>query len=236
VNARLRRAVPNAVFDAAFAALRHSPRLLGYRAALRMCWSEEEPPVPQTLPEGYALQSIIGPSPFVGWIETLGSAGIRVTAATWSLSGFDGEAACALGLIHDGTLIGTAGVSRFSRHDARTGLLNWVGIRPDYQGRGLARPLVASCIRTAYQSGVRTLLLVTDDERIAGIRTYQAVGFRPCIYTWDWTHGPRWRRIQRSIAAPLSFCEEQTHDAVMRQADPASDPAAREFAHKTPRS
>ncbi len=61
------------------------------------------------------------------------------------------------------------------------GTLGWFGplaVRPDHQGQGLAQRLVAECLRSAEERGVRLMGLETLANSAQHIHLYQKLGFR----------------------------------------------------------
>lgn len=164
-----------------------------------------------TIPAPYRLQIATGTTAPAGWIDSLVSAGIRVTDETWR-STFGGDAAASAAVLIDaaGSTIGTAGTRPISAADG-VALLTWVGIHAEHQGRGLAKPLVTAALHAAAASGMKTVFLVTDDYRLPAIRTYLSAGFRPCLHSWDWMQRPRWRRIVRRLGMTLDACDQASH-------------------------
>jgi GNAT superfamily N-acetyltransferase len=79
----------------------------------------------------------------------------------------------------DGRAIGTA-TAWFNREceDSDIGRLHWVGIHPDYQGRGLAKPLVGAAMERLAQSHNRAYLTTQTTSWIA-VKVYLDFGFAP---------------------------------------------------------
>lgn len=59
------------------------------------------------------------------------------------------------------------------------GLVHWVAIQPEYQGRGLAKPLVSMVCQQFRDLGYSRLLLKTSSGRIPAVNLYLHFGFRP---------------------------------------------------------
>lgn len=55
--------------------------------------------------------------------------------------------------------------------------IRMLAVRPDYQGRGLGRILVETCVRLAEQDGADALFLHSTQDMDAAHRLYQALGF-----------------------------------------------------------
>ena len=212
IKARLRHALPHWALDLAFSAGRLVQPGLSHRSSLKMCWVPDALPMIGTLPADYEIVSIGGEVAPAAWVETLKAAGLSVTPATWTEDYCGNQKlTVVLGIMHRGTIVGTAGVKTLSPDMPATGLLTWVGLRPEHQGRGLAGPLVAACLRGARDAGAESVFLVTDDHRLPAIKTYLSAGFRPCLTSWDWTHRPRWRQASRRLRANVTWCQDFAH-------------------------
>lgn len=83
-------------------------------------------------------------------------------------------------LAGDGQVIGTAsawfGSEALGRH---LGRIHWVAIHPDWQGRGLAKPLLSAACRRLAALGHRESYLKTSSARVEAINLYLSFGFRP---------------------------------------------------------
>ncbi len=60
------------------------------------------------------------------------------------------------------------------------GQIHWVAIHPDFQGLGLAKPMLSVAMKRLQQSHVRSFLR-TSTGRLAAIKTYLDFGFMPDI-------------------------------------------------------
>lgn len=74
----------------------------------------------------------------------------------------------------DGEVIGTA-TAWFD--DTATGRVHWVAIVPEYQGRGLSRPLLWVIGQTLRELGHSRAVLTTSNLRPVAISLYQKFGF-----------------------------------------------------------
>ncbi len=77
-------------------------------------------------------------------------------------------------LAPDGHVIGTA-TAWFDSPEI--GRVHWVAIVPEYQGRGLARPLLGAVGQTLRELGHTRAVLTTSLERPVAIALYQTLGF-----------------------------------------------------------
>ncbi|HRW10436.1 MAG TPA: GNAT family N-acetyltransferase [Caldilineaceae bacterium] len=82
----------------------------------------------------------------------------------------------------EGPPIGTA-TAWFGVEEARRseGLVHWVAIHPSYQGRGLAKPLLAATCHRLCVLGHQRAYLNTSTVRIPAINLYLSFGFIPAM-------------------------------------------------------
>lgn len=76
----------------------------------------------------------------------------------------------------------------------RWGKLHWVAIVPEYQGRGLAKPMMTAVCRRFRELGHERVYLTTATSRISAIRLYQRFGFKPLIR--DESDAALWRAFE----------------------------------------
>jgi GNAT superfamily N-acetyltransferase len=80
----------------------------------------------------------------------------------------------------DGRAIGTSTAWYDDlNHDPAAGRIHWVAILPEFQGRGLAKPLLSASLRRLRALGHRHAYLITSTARIPAITLYLRYGFRP---------------------------------------------------------
>ncbi len=83
-----------------------------------------------------------------------------------------------------GRAIGTASAWFNDNFEGRSiGRVHYVAILPEFQGRGLSRPLMTAICRRLRELGHERVYLTTSTERIAAIRLYRSFGFVPLIRT-----------------------------------------------------
>jgi ribosomal protein S18 acetylase RimI-like enzyme len=63
----------------------------------------------------------------------------------------------------------------------RWGQVHWVAVVPQFQGRGLAQPLLAAVCRRLRELGHERAYLGTSTARVAAISLYRKFGFMPHI-------------------------------------------------------
>src|ERR1043166_3548370 len=84
----------------------------------------------------------------------------------------------------DGQAVGTASAWFKDNFEGRTfGRVHWVAIVPEYQGRGLAKPLMSAICRLLRELGHDCAYLTTSTGRLPAINLYLRFGFVPLIRT-----------------------------------------------------
>lgn len=78
------------------------------------------------------------------------------------------------------------------------GYLHMVGALPEYAGQGLGRAATLAALLRMRSESRKSAILETDDFRLAAIKVYWRLGFRPTYH--DETHHQRWTRILKLIA------------------------------------
>jgi len=100
----------------------------------------------------------------------------------------------------DGEPIGTA-TAWTDLRTAYSGRVHWVAILPQYQGQGLAKPLLSAVCRKLLAMGHSKGCLSTSTARIAAINLYLKFGFRPLIQSEE--DEINWRRFERQAGITL---------------------------------
>ena len=82
-------------------------------------------------------------------------------------------------LAPDKKIIGTA-AAWFDNdyHGEKYGRIHWVAIHPDYQGKGLSKPLLSTVCQKLIQLGHEKCYLTTSSARIPAIKLYLKFGFK----------------------------------------------------------
>jgi len=85
-------------------------------------------------------------------------------------------------LDREGTAIGT-GTAWFGNElgGVEIGRVHWIAIVPEYQGRGLSKPLMTAICTGLRKLGHQRAYLSTSKERLPAIRLYLRFGFRPLV-------------------------------------------------------
>lgn len=101
----------------------------------------------------------------------------------------------------DGQDIGTTTAWYDYRYaDKHWGRVHWVAILPQFQGRGLAKPLMTVILEHMRRLGHRRAILGTQTPRLAAIKTYLNFGFEPDMTTRD--ADKAWRLVARHLPHP----------------------------------
>ena len=108
-----------------------------------------------------------------------------------------GERQCYL-LAPTGEVVGT-GTAWFDDQfeGARWGRVHWLAILPEFQGRGLAKPLMTAICGRLRELGHEHVYLSTSTARPAAIGLYLKFGFEPLIRSED--DAAVWREVRPSV-------------------------------------
>ena len=66
-------------------------------------------------------------------------------------------------------------------HGKHWGRLHWVAVHPDFQGKGLSKPLLSEALKRLYDCGHRKAYLRTFTMRKKALNLYLQFGFKPLI-------------------------------------------------------
>ncbi len=104
---------------------------------------------------------------------------------------------------HELRIVATASYQRKDEEFPISGWVHWVGVDPSYSGRGLGYLVVWAVVKEARDRQDNDLLLLTDDHRLAAIKTYAKLGFKPDIC--HVSHRSRWESVMKSLGINLPF-------------------------------
>ncbi len=76
--------------------------------------------------------------------------------------------------------------------------LGWVAVSPAHRGRSLGRQICLVTLNYIRDQGYPSVFLLTDDQRLAAIRVYWGIGFRPRLADAD--HEGRWRDLTAALS------------------------------------
>lgn len=165
---------------------------------LHMTWPEGLSQVSEMIaPEGYEIRPL-RKGDESGHIRVMHEAGF----SNWDeaqLVEWQGKLALPDGIfvaVHkeSGQIVATAMAShRPTELHPSGGELGWVAASPDHAGKGLGKAVSVAALRRFVQAGYRCVYLLTDDHRLAAIKTYLRLGFLPFLFAPDME--PRWRAV-----------------------------------------
>ncbi len=156
-------------------------------AALRLRMRREEQPLPRfpQLPDTVELrtyQHSDGPG-----LRALLETG---TFGAWSAERLDAlfvhaidrldENAVHLAL-HGGVPIGHCCLMVRDEPEGTVGKLGWVVVHPDWRGKQIGRAVCVAALHDAHRRGLGTVILNTEDFRLAAVRLYLDLGFAPVL-------------------------------------------------------
>jgi len=138
------------------------------------------------LPSGYRLR-LMNPVDVKHWVAVQQAAEPFLTMSEkWFWQEFGKPAGlawerCFLLQIDEGTPVGTITAWTDSAWDGQVrGRIHWLAVRPEWQGRGFAKPMVSMALELLRQFH-DSVYLMTQPERLVAIRLYLGLGFEPVI-------------------------------------------------------
>ena len=160
------------------------------------------------LPEGFAMRPFSGDGDSKTWLRVLAEAHDHFRPK-WDL--FDKEFGHDLPAMGDrsfflvspcGRDIGTI-TAWYDRNYAgrEWGRLHWVAIAKEFQGNGLAKPLIVFCIERMKQLGHARVMLTTQTNKTIAIKCYLDLSFAPDMTTPE-AHRA-WSIIAESVSHPV---------------------------------
>jgi len=93
----------------------------------------------------------------------------------------------------DDVPVATASAWVDARWGHRTGILHYVATRPDHAGKHLGLTVSLAALHKMAEEGRSSALLLTDDFRLAAIKTYLRLGFEPLLVHEN--QRERWRAV-----------------------------------------
>jgi GNAT superfamily N-acetyltransferase len=99
-----------------------------------------------------------------------------------------------------GRVIGTATAwPAGDRYPPTCGRVHWVAVIPEFQGRGLSKPLMADVLERLRALGYTSACLSTSTGRVAAVCLYTRFGFRPELRTDE--DREHWRLFEQAVPA-----------------------------------
>ena len=162
-----------------------------------LMWFPDTNSIPDNnLPEGYKHRSFLAGDE-EGWCDLLNANG---QLGVWNRSRIDEERAGAL--VEDGQhfifsqggyFVACAGVYDRDIDEGDCWEIGWIAADPDHRGLGLGRCVLANALRFTRKLEERPVYLLTDDFRLAAIKTYLKLGFVPDLSHPSYEN--RWRKV-----------------------------------------
>ena len=85
----------------------------------------------------------------------------------------------------DENAVGTISAWKALYNEREYGLIHWVAIVPEMQGRGLGKPLMSAACRRLLELGHDRAYLNTSSARVPAINLYRLFGFEPVLRNED---------------------------------------------------
>lgn len=136
------------------------------------------------------------------WLELLNASGEfgKITAAEFKRSVIRNLIPSGAALLeHRGEIVAAAATCVVPA-DAPSATLMYVVVSPPHRGLGLGAVVAARAVAAGYAIACPTVVLRTDDDRLAAIRTYLKLGFTP-VPDIHASHHDRWARVLRRLAS-----------------------------------
>lgn len=153
------------------------------------------------LPEGYRMKPP-AEDPREEYLRVMRRCLVENAGDAWFRNVFSGDPrydpADLLIVRRDGEPVAAAAAWHRAWQGRRVGLVHWVGVDPSCRRQGVGRALVLLVLARLREKGFREALLLTEDHRIAALRLYLSLGFRPVML--HGTHRLRWARARRRVA------------------------------------
>lgn len=163
---------------------------------LNMVWPEQltDCPPPVDAPDGYTIRPFAAGDE-AGQVKVMKEAGFE----TWNESQLEQWLQTALPdgvfvAVHDATgdIVATASAAHKPTDlHPDGGELGWVAGSPAHSGKGLGRAVSSAALRRHLDEDCHRVYLLTDDWRLAAIKVYLKMGFRPFVFLPDMAD--RWR-------------------------------------------
>jgi len=152
-------------------------------------------------PEGYTLRTYEGVADDEAWVRIMNNS----LGSKHSLESFrNGILKCPqfnpeilYFVTFEGLAVGSACAWRRAATERRVGYVHMVGVVPEHRGKGLGRLVTLRTLHYFKEHGFETAVLNTDDFRVAAIKSYLGLGFRPVVADSD--HPDRWVAIFKKI-------------------------------------
>lgn len=167
-------------------------------AQLKMIFNTENTPLPELkIAEGFRLRTIQDDE-----LELYNQLRISVEFPAWEKAYLTEvyrkkvlpDALFLIEEIETGRFAASAGAETTDMPEhPEVGVLGWVMTHPELRGHSLGKAVSVAVMHRLYQDGYRAFSLLTDDFRVAALKTYLSLGWKPWLYLDDMEG--RWRAI-----------------------------------------
>jgi mycothiol synthase len=160
------------------------------------------PPLPPVVvPEGYSLRTYAGTADDAAWVHIMNNS----LGNKYALDSFRNSISTRpqfrpeilYFVTHGGAAVGSACAWRHAISERRVGYVHMVGVVPEHRGKGLGRLVTLRTLHHFKEDGFDLAVLNTDDFRLAAIKSYLGLGFRPWVADSD--HPDRWVALFRKL-------------------------------------
>ena len=104
---------------------------------------------------------------------------------------------------YNGQPVATTSVRILPDRFPNSGYVHWVAVDREHQGKKLGYIVVLQTLWEFKNLGLHDAVLETDDNRLAAIKTYQNLGFRP-EHTHP-LHVDRWAKVAADLLAAVNL-------------------------------
>jgi len=100
-------------------------------------------------------------------------------------------------ITRDDEPVATASAWCDAKWGTETGILHYVATRPDHAGKHLGTVVSLAALHRMIEEGRRCAILLTDDFRLAAVKTYLRLGFEPLLVHENQRR--RWREVLKTL-------------------------------------
>lgn len=112
-----------------------------------------------------------------------------------------------------GELVATSCI-QLGEHTPDSATVHAVAASPSHKGKRLGRIITEAVMLQAHRRGIERVYLTTDDWRIAAVKIYLDLGFRPVL--WDTDMRERWQKLLVQLDRhDVPAVDEQGEDIVL---------------------
>ncbi|MCK5845191.1 MAG: GNAT family N-acetyltransferase, partial [Victivallales bacterium] len=173
---------------------------------LQMVWTESESDISDiTLTSDYELRAFRNGDE-AGHVAVLREAGFsswdEKQIETWrSLHALPDGIFVIASKVDDKIVATAMATHRTTEPHPSGGELGWVAASGDHAGKGLGRAVCIAVLNRYVDAGYKHIYLNTDDHRLAAIKIYLKLGFKPFIFASDMEE--RWKIVCDNLKWPF---------------------------------